>query len=36
MPVSLVRPPHRGESPEVAAFMKAAKAYFRDHPVGLE
>lgn len=36
MPVNLVRPPHRGESPEVGAFVTAAKAYFRDHPVGLE
>jgi DNA-binding transcriptional LysR family regulator len=35
VPVSLLRPAHRGESPNVAAFMRAAKAHFREHPVGI-
>lgn len=35
IPVSLVRPAHRGESANVAAFLRAATAYFGEQPIGI-
>ncbi|MEE2690342.1 MAG: LysR family transcriptional regulator [Pseudomonadota bacterium] len=35
VPVSLIRPAHRGASPNVNAFVETARAYFRERPVGV-